>query len=535
MAIFHLDAKPIGRSAGRSATAAAAYRAGIKIFDLRSGLEHDYTRKGGVLDKELILPGGGTANRAEFWNRVEMHHKRGDAVLVRDIEVALPTELSARQRRDLAVDFAREMADRYGVAADVALHAPRTITERDLARDPDQYHEIDPETGRRHNGNWHAHIMLSACHVQPDGTLGKKAVALDPIHCQREKIENMVEHYRPVWADRCNAALAKYGHHSRVDHRTLAAQGIDREPTKHKGPAVQEIEIRGGSFVAQRIEAERLAGEALRAEVRAVALAQVMEHVRQLEEKKDERIRSATFDRIGANLAAASTDGRSTVGAIKAAQGHRLASREHLIAATGLANHSERDPDRVAKATREYRRARYAGAIARSVIRELGGIVPKITRAATRIVAAQMRPMALLRQWREGMASSVPKTVGEAAMGLSGALPSMPAPGRSMAHRVQESFQAMARWIAERGELRAIDTAKVECCGPVLNRDDVHLVQRVAPGAYVIHRQRDLDQLPVLNQSATHISYRAGRGAVRGPVVGQEQEQEPPSPRGPRM
>ena len=508
MANYHLHANPISRSAGRSATAAVAYRSGEKIVDVRTGIVHDYTRKGGVEYSQLILPGGETADRSEFWNAVELHHKRGDAVLIREIEVSLPIELSEDQRQTLAVAFASELAEKYGVAADVSIH-------------------LQP-------GNPHAHISMSACSVSRTGQLGKKVNELDPIHCKRAKIENVADHMRPLWADRCNAALAKYGHHSRVDHRTLAAQGIDREPTKHKGPAVQDIESRGhASVVAQRIEAERQAGEALRAEVRAVALAQVNEHVRQLEEKKDERIRSATLERIGANLAAASTDSRSAVGTIKAAQGHRLASREHLIAATGLANHAERDPDRVAKATREYRRARHAGAIARSVIRQLGGIVPKITRAATRIVASQKRRMASLRQWRDASAPPVPKTLGEGAMGLSGALPSMPVTGPSIAQREQESFQSMARWIAERGELRAIDTAKVECCGPVLNRDDVHLVQRVAPGAYVIHRQRDLDQVPVLNQSGTQISYRAGRGAVQGPVLGQAQEPDPPSPRGP--
>ena len=175
MASYHLSAKPISRSAGRSATGAAAYRAGVEITDERTGMVHDYTRKGGVMHAQLILPGGGTADRAEFWNAIELHHKRGDAVLVREVDIALPTELTVEQREALVVSFARELADRYGVAADVALHEPRTVTDRELEKNPDQYHETEPETGRRHNGNWHAHIMLSACHVQPDGTLGKES------------------------------------------------------------------------------------------------------------------------------------------------------------------------------------------------------------------------------------------------------------------------------------------------------------------------------------------------------------------------
>lgn len=244
MAIYHLSAKPISRGTGRSATGAAAYRAGVEIVDERTGLVHDYTRKSGVLHSELVLPGGGTADRSEFWNSVEKHHKRGDAVLVREIEISLPSKLAAEHRKALAVSYARELAERYGVAADVAIHAPRTITDRELEKRPEQHYETDPKTGRRHNGNYHAHIMLSACSVQIDGTLGKKAVELDPIHCQRAKIENMVDRERARWAELANAELQKHGIDTRIDHRTLEAQGIEREPARHLGPAAAAIERR---------------------------------------------------------------------------------------------------------------------------------------------------------------------------------------------------------------------------------------------------------------------------------------------------
>ena len=272
MAIYHLSAKPISRAQGRSATGAAAYRAGVEITDERTGLVHDYTRKGGVLHSELILPGGGTADRAEFWNGIEAHHKRGDAVLVREVEISLPTELTAEQRQALAVGYARELADRYGVAADVALHAPRTVTDRELEKNPDQYHETDPETGRRHNGNWHAHIMLSACHVQPDGTLGKKAVELDPIHCQRAKIENMADRERARWGELANAALERHGHEARIDHRSHAERGIEAEPSQHLGPQAHGYERRTGQPSAKRIQQEQEAAERL---ARAKALGEL--------------------------------------------------------------------------------------------------------------------------------------------------------------------------------------------------------------------------------------------------------------------
>lgn len=272
MAIYHLSAKPISRAQGRSATGAAAYRAGVEITDERTGLVHDYTRKAGVMHSELILPGGGTADRAEFWNGIEAHHKRGDAVLVREVEISLPTELTAEQRQALAVGYARELADRYGVAADVALHAPRTVTDRELEKNPDQYHETDPETGRRHNGNWHAHIMLSACHVQPDGTLGKKAVELDPIHCQRAKIENMADRERARWGELANAALERHGHEARIDHRSHAERGIEAEPSLHLGPQAHGYERRTGQPSAKRIQQEQEAAERL---ARAKALGEL--------------------------------------------------------------------------------------------------------------------------------------------------------------------------------------------------------------------------------------------------------------------
>ncbi len=265
MAIYHLSVKTISRSQGRSSTAAAAYRAGEKIVDDRTGEIHDYTRKGDVLYSELILPNGEPANRAEFWNSIEKHHKRGDAVLVREVEVALPSELTQEQRKQLALSFAKELAECYSVAADISLHAPHKLTSRYLKNNPDQYQEIDPETGKKHNGNWHAHIMLSACHVAQDGTLGKKAVELDPIHCQRAKIENMADRERVRWTELSNAALDKAGHDSRIDHRTLKAQGIDREPTKHLGVEATNYERRTGKKSNKRLDFEQVAAERLKA------------------------------------------------------------------------------------------------------------------------------------------------------------------------------------------------------------------------------------------------------------------------------
>ena len=88
MAVYHFSAKTVSRSAGHSSTAAAAYRAAERIVDERTGEIHDYTRKGGVVASEVILPGGGTMERAALWNKVEAHHKRGDATVAREFVVA---------------------------------------------------------------------------------------------------------------------------------------------------------------------------------------------------------------------------------------------------------------------------------------------------------------------------------------------------------------------------------------------------------------------------------------------------------------
>ena len=256
MAIYHLSVKAISRGAGRSATGAAAYRAGDHIRDERTGLDFDYTHKSGVLHSELILPGGGRADRAAFWNGLELHHKRQDAILAREIEIALPGELNAEQRQALAVGFARELADRHGVTADVALHAPRPISDAELARHPEQHHDTDPALGR-HNGNWHAHILLSACHVSPEGELGRKAVELDPIHCQRHRLENLAERARARWAELANQALERAGHTPRLDPRSHAERGFAHEPGRHLGPAAAGYERRTGQPSQKRLDRDQ--------------------------------------------------------------------------------------------------------------------------------------------------------------------------------------------------------------------------------------------------------------------------------------
>ena len=240
MAIFHLSVKPISRSAGRSATASAAYRAGEKIEDLRTGEIHDYRRKGGVESADLVLPKGAPEwanDRAKLWNAAELAEKRKDACVAREYEVALPSDLSPVERRRLALDFAQDMANREGCAVDVAIHAP--------GKDGD-------------NRNHHAHMLRTTRKVEVDG-LGAK---LDTEQAGRKRKDDL-EQVRERWAAFTNAALERAGHHERIDHRTLQAQGIDREPTIHLGPAASGYERRTGQPSDKRLQQEREIAERL--------------------------------------------------------------------------------------------------------------------------------------------------------------------------------------------------------------------------------------------------------------------------------
>ena len=240
MAIYHLSVKAISRSAGRSATAAAAYRAGCKIADERTGEIHDYTRKRGVESADLVLPDGApewASHRPRLWNAAELAEKRKDACVAREFEVALPSELSPAERRRLAVDFAKDMANREGCAVDVAIHAP--------GREGD-------------NRNFHAHILRTTRKVEADG-LGAK---LDTEKAGRKRVDDL-EAVRTLWANLTNERLRENGIEAQVDHRSLKAQGIEREPTRHLGPAASGYERRTGEPSWKRQEFEREAAERL--------------------------------------------------------------------------------------------------------------------------------------------------------------------------------------------------------------------------------------------------------------------------------
>ena len=232
LANYHLSVKKITRSSGRSAVAAAAYRSAELIYCEREGRTHDYTHKSGVEYLTIITPENAPAwaqDRASLWNHAEAAEKRKNAATAREWEIALPAELDAENRQDLAYRFASDLVHRYGVVADVAIHAPH--------RDGDQR-------------NHHAHILTTTRRIAEDG-FTVKTRELDDRKLGSANIIDMRAH----WADMQNAALEKSGALDRVDHRSLEAQREEAEQERDKlQERVTELESVIDGYAMQLVE-----------------------------------------------------------------------------------------------------------------------------------------------------------------------------------------------------------------------------------------------------------------------------------------
>lgn len=250
MAIFHLSVKAVQRSKGRSSTAAAAYRAGERITDERTEKIFDFSRKGGVCHTEIIVPEGETVpSRSSLWNLAEATERRKDAQTAKEYELALPSELTAAQRIELAENFARSLATRYGCALDVCIHEP--------SKQGDQR-------------NYHAHIMATT-RVFRDGQLAEKTdIDLSDRDRKKKGLPSRtteIKEIRQELANIINSALEKNGHAERVDPRSFKEQGREDEPTIHLGAAVTAMERKGDktevgdtqrAIIAQRSEKQKL-------------------------------------------------------------------------------------------------------------------------------------------------------------------------------------------------------------------------------------------------------------------------------------
>lgn len=215
MAIYHCSLRVFTRSQGHSAVAAAAYRAGVTLTDERAGRVHRYEARHGVIDTFLLLPAGAPASftsREVLWNAAEAAENRKNSCVAREVILALPHELSDAGRASLAKDMALWLIERYGVAVDVALHAP-------VAKD-----------GHDHR-NHHAHVLFTTRALTPDGFAAKTRILDDKVTGKQE-----TETLRLVWESLANDALARAGFADiRIDRRSLAEQGVERIPQTHTG------------------------------------------------------------------------------------------------------------------------------------------------------------------------------------------------------------------------------------------------------------------------------------------------------------
>jgi len=241
--LYHLSMFPVRRSLGRSSVSASAYRSGGRMTDLRTGVIADHRRKQHVTPLPLIFPhGSGGISREAFWNGIEAHCRRRDAVVARELDAALPLGLSPDQQLFLVTAFATWISETFKVAVDANLH--------------------------NKPNNPHIDLLMSANAIGPDGTVGKKVRALDGIASRGSKGASAVERIRAKWAELCNRVLEEAGRPERLDHRSYKRQGIDRVPTIHMGRAAHALELAspGSTEVGRRLGAIKAENERIQRE-----------------------------------------------------------------------------------------------------------------------------------------------------------------------------------------------------------------------------------------------------------------------------
>ena len=252
IAIYHCSIKIVSRGKGKSAVAAAAYRSGEKLTNEWDGLTHDYTKKGGVVHSEILLPAHAPpafSDRSTLWNSVELSEKSNNAQLAREVEIALPVELSGEEQTRLVREYCSSQFVSKGMIADFNLH----------------------DTG---GGNPHAHILLTMRPLDEKGAWlpkSKKEYVLDengekirlPSGRYKTRKVDLVdwnnrenaEVWRRTWADLTNEFLAQNNCPERIDHRSYERQGIDQIPTVHVGVSATQMEKKG--IVTERGELNR--------------------------------------------------------------------------------------------------------------------------------------------------------------------------------------------------------------------------------------------------------------------------------------
>jgi ATP-dependent exoDNAse (exonuclease V) alpha subunit len=297
MAIYHLEAKVVGRGAGRSAVAASAYLSCSRLYNDYDGIQHDYTKKQGLVWQEVFLPEYAPQewqDREKLWNAVEEVETAKDSRLAREFVVALPIELSREQQIELLQDFIREQFVSDGMCADAAIHdtdghnphAHILLTVRPLDERGKWQYKTEKEYLCMRNGEERGFTAAEFKSAQNDGwekqypyKVGKKKVYMTPSAAEAQELVRADKHpkstrygrqnpiperwnseeqltaWREAWADVSNRYLERAGRAERIDHRSNAARGLDEIPTIHEGVTVQALERKG--IVSDRCEMNR--------------------------------------------------------------------------------------------------------------------------------------------------------------------------------------------------------------------------------------------------------------------------------------
>lgn len=222
MAIYHFKSQIIKRSAGRSATASAAYRAREKIKDERTSLTFDYRHINPASHCQILAPDNAPSwmyDRAVLWNAVEKAEKRKDSQVAREIMVALPAELSRDDQIKLGINFIQNTYVSKGMVADLA------------------FHDLDRK-------NPHLHVMLTTRKIDGLG-FGNKERDWNPQFVRGQAKGQVLESERQLWQDYTNQALEVAGYSARVDCRSLADRGLERVPQIHLGAKANNLEKKG--------------------------------------------------------------------------------------------------------------------------------------------------------------------------------------------------------------------------------------------------------------------------------------------------
>ena len=299
MAIYHLEAKVISRGTGRSAVAASAYLSCSKILNDYDGVQHDYTRKKGLVWQEIFLPEFAPSEwkeRGVLWNAVEENEKTKDSRLAREFVVALPIELSEAQWEKLLSDFISGTFVADGMCADVAIHDPYPpghnphahimLTVRPLDEKGNWQYKTQKEYLCVKNGEEQGFTADEFKAAQTEGwekqyqyKVGRKKVYLPPSEAENHGYERASKHpkstkfgrqnpiaerwnseeqlvlWRAAWADVTNRHLEAAGHEERIDHRSHADLGLTEQPTIHEGVVARALERKG--IVSDRCELNR--------------------------------------------------------------------------------------------------------------------------------------------------------------------------------------------------------------------------------------------------------------------------------------